>query len=177
MITGMPKLPFSIGKWGIKSGNRECHYCGRSEVPEIFAVDTFTNYSTSDYNGFRPNEDADFSFMWNSPPFGTRADYTLKREERKSKTLQAFIRATGQDKHSILIDYDAFQRVSAPDPSDPQKLYKPEAFDFRLRPDSAAADAGIRLPNININDDFTGRAPDLGAYESEQPLPHYGPRP
>jgi hypothetical protein len=148
---------------------------GRSEVPEIFTVDTFTNYSTSDYNGFRPNEDADFSFMWNSPPFGTRADYTSKREERKFKTLQAFIQATGQDKHSILIDYDAFQRVSAPDPSDPQKLYKPEAFDFRLRPDSAAVDAGVRLPNIN--DDFTGRAPDLGAYESDQPLPHYGPRP
>jgi hypothetical protein len=56
-----------------------------------------------------------------------------------------------------------------------QKLYKPEAFDFRLRPDSAAVDAGVRPPNIN--DDFTGRAPDLGAYESEQPLPHYGPRP
>jgi hypothetical protein len=147
---------------------------GRSEVPEIFTVDTFTNYSTSDYNGFRPNEDADFSFMWNSPPFGTRADFTSKREERKFKTLQAFIQATGQDKHSILIDYDAFQKVSAPNPSDPQKLYKPEAFDFRLRPDSAAVDAGVRLPNIN--DDFTGRAPDLGAYESEQLLPHYGPR-
>jgi hypothetical protein len=148
---------------------------GRSEVPEIFTVDTFTNYSTSDYNGFRPNEDADFSFMWNSPPFGTRADYTSKREERKFKTLQAFSQATGQDKHSILIDFDIFQKASAPDPSDPQKLYKPEAFDFRLRPDSAVVDAGVRLPNIN--DDFTGRAPDLGAYEGDQPLPHYGPRP
>ena len=57
----------------------------------------------------------------------------------------------------------------------PRKLYKPDDFDFRLRPGSAAVDAGIRLPNIN--DDFTGRAPDLGAYEIEQPLPHYGPRP
>jgi hypothetical protein len=148
---------------------------GRSEVPEIFTVDTFTNYSTSDYNGFRSNEDAGFSFMWNSPPFATRADYASKREERKFKTLQAFVQATGQDKHSILIDYDAFQRVSAPDLSDPQKLYKPEAFDFRLRPGSAAVDAGVRLPNMN--DDFTGRAPDLGAYEIDRPLPHYGPRP
>jgi hypothetical protein len=147
---------------------------GRSEVPEIFTVDTFTNYSSSDYNGFRPNEDADFSFMWNSPPFATRADYTSKREERKFKTLQAYSEATGQDKHSILIDYDVFQNVSAPDPSNPQTIYKPEAFDFRLRTGSAAVDAGIRLPNIN--DDFTGRAPDLGAYESGQPLPHYGPR-
>jgi hypothetical protein len=148
---------------------------GRSEVPEIFTVDTFTNYSTSDYNGFRPNEDAGFSFMWNSPPSATRADYTSKREERKFKTLQAYSDATGQDKHSILIDYDLFQKVTAPDPSDPRKLYKPDDFDFRLRPGSAAVDAGIRLPNIN--DDFTGRAPDLGAYETERPLPHYGPRP
>jgi hypothetical protein len=28
-----------------------------------------------------------------------------------------------------------------------------------------------------VNDDFTGRAPDLGAYEVGRPLPHYGPRP
>jgi hypothetical protein len=148
---------------------------GRSEVPEIFTVDTFTNYSTSDYNGFRPNEDAGFSFMWNSPPFATRADYTSKREERKFKTLQDFVQATGQDKHSILIDYDAFQKLSAPDPSDPRKLYKPDDFDFRLRPDSAAVDAGVKLPNVN--DDFTGRAPDIGAYETGRPIPHYGPRP
>ncbi len=82
---------------------------------------------------------------------------------------------TGQDQHSILIDYDVFQKVAAPDPSDPRKLYKPDDFDFRLRPDSAAVDAGVRLPNIN--DDFIGRAPDLGAYETGKPLPHYGPRP
>jgi len=148
---------------------------GRSEVPEIFTVDTFTNYSTSDHNGFRPNEDAGYSFMWNSPPFATRADYASKREERKFKTLQAFTDATGQDKHSILVGYDVFQKVTAPDPSDPRKLYKPDDFDFRLRPDSAAVDAGVRLPNIN--DDFAGRAPELGAYENGKALPHYGPRP
>jgi len=27
-----------------------------------------------------------------------------------------------------------------------------------------------------VNDDFTGRAPDLGAYELGRPLPNYGPR-
>ena len=74
----------------------------------------------------------------------------------------------------MLVDYDVFQKASAPDRSDPRTLYKPADFDFRLRPGSKAVDAGIRLPNIN--DDFTGRAPDLGAYETGQPLPHYGPR-
>ncbi len=53
-------------------------------------------------------------------------------------------------------------------------FYNPEDFDFRLKPGSVAVDAGILLPTIN--DDFTGKAPDLGAYELDRPLPHYGPR-
>jgi hypothetical protein len=35
-------------------------------------------------------------------------------------------------------------------------------------------DAGVRL--TGVNDDFTGRAPDLGALEVGRPVPHYGPR-
>ena len=50
-----------------------------------------------------------------------------------------------------------------------------EPPDLRLRPGSAAVDAGVRLPNVN--DGFTGSAPDLGAYEVGQELPVYGPRP
>jgi hypothetical protein len=148
---------------------------GRSEAPELFAVDTFTNYSSSDYNGFRPNEDAGFSFQWISPPFQVAADYAGKRETRNFKTLDAYSQATGQDAHSVLVDYDVFQNVKAPDPSDPRKLYKPADFDFRLRPGSKAVDAGVRLPNIT--DDATGQAPDLGAFELGRPLPVYGPRP
>ena len=37
--------------------------------PAIFTVNTFTNYTSSDYNGFRPNPGAESSFQWNSPPF------------------------------------------------------------------------------------------------------------
>jgi hypothetical protein len=147
---------------------------GRSEVPEIFTVETFTNYSSSDYNGFRPNEDAEFSFQWNSPPFAIRADYAGTREKRSFKTLEEFRKATGQDQHSVLVDYDVFQKASKPD-ADPRRLYRASDFDFQLRTGSVAIDAGTRLPNIN--DDFTGRAPDLGAYESGRALPHYGPRP
>ena len=40
---------------------------GKSETLETFAVETNTNYSSSDYNGFRPNEGAEFSFEWSSP--------------------------------------------------------------------------------------------------------------
>jgi hypothetical protein len=162
---------------------------GKSETPEIFAVETNTNYSSSDYNGFRPNEGAEFSFEWSSPPFSVRANFpgemgklstqaqarveAQARETRRFKTLKEFAEATGQDRHSVIVDYDIFQKVTPTGP-DPRTLYKPEDFDFQLRPGSAAVDAGVRLPGVN--DDFTGSAPDLGALEIGRPVPHYGPR-
>jgi hypothetical protein len=39
---------------------------GKSETLETFAVETNTNYSSSDYNGFRPNDGAMFSFEWST---------------------------------------------------------------------------------------------------------------
>jgi len=163
---------------------------GKSETLETFAVETNTNYSSSDYNGFRPNEGAEFSFEWSTPPFSMRANFpgelgklamqqqarleAQARETRRFKTLKEFSEATGQDRHSVLVDYDVFQKVTPPGPV-PTMLYKPADFDFQLRPGSVAVDAGVRLPGIN--DDFTGRAPDLGAYEIGRPVPRYGPRP
>jgi hypothetical protein len=61
-----------------------------------------------------------------------------------------------------------------PDPSRRGHVYQVDGYDFTLKPKSKAIDAGVALPNIN--DNFTGKAPDLGALESGQPLPHYGPR-
>ncbi len=60
---------------------------GRSEAPEVFAVDTFTNYSTSDYNGFRPNADAPFSFQWISS--GVRRAGGLRRRARDAELQDA----------------------------------------------------------------------------------------
>jgi hypothetical protein len=162
---------------------------GKSETLETFAVETNTNYSSSDYNGFRPNEGAEFAFEWSTPPLTMRANFMGEpgirstqeqtqfemkaRERRRFKTLKEYAEATGQDRHSLLVDYDTFVHVTPAGP-DPRTLYKPSDFDFALRPGSAAIDAGLRLPGVN--DDFTGRAPDLGAYEAGRPLPHYGPR-
>ena len=55
------------------------------------------------------------------------------------------------------------------------RLYTFRDYDFRLRPGSAAIDHGVPIPNVN--DGFTGTAPDLGAFEAGQPLPVFGPRP
>ena len=102
------------------------------------------------------------------------ADYKSAPVVHRFNTLKAYSDATGQEKHSVLVDYDVFAGVTMPDKTDPQRLYKPDGLDFQLRPGSAAVDAGVALPSIN--DDFTGRAPDIGAYETGRPLPHYGPR-
>ena len=50
-----------------------CSWAPSSERP-VFQIDTTTNYSTSDYNGFGANAGAN-NFAWNSPPDGMAADY------------------------------------------------------------------------------------------------------
>ena len=41
---------------------------GQGTAPAIFSVTTSTAYSSSDYNGFRPNPGAPYSFQWNVAP-------------------------------------------------------------------------------------------------------------
>jgi len=164
-------------------------FLGENSAPAIFAINTYTNYTSSDYNGFRPNAGAPYSFAWNSPPWATAADYSpLMRgrgagpapsslETRQYSTLEEYSRATHQDQHSVLVDYDVFMnvpRLDAQDVATVQKVYKAESFDFRLKPGSQAVDRGKALPNVT--DGFAGAAPDLGAIELGQTAPHYGPR-
>jgi hypothetical protein len=151
-------------------------FLGAQAAAPIFTLATYTNYTTSDYNGYRLNSKAEHAFAWNSPPFDVAADYDYKKKltVRHFKTLAEFSKTTGQETHSVLVDYDIFEHVAMPNESDPQRLYNPEDYDFRLKPGSAAIDRGVLLPTIN--DDFTGRAPDLGAIEFGKPVPHYGPR-
>ena len=168
---------------------------GENSAPAIFSVNTNTNYSSSDHNGFRVNPGAAFSFQWNSPPSKVRADYSgllLSRgpgpgrgapppnptlEVRRFATLAEYSSATHQDQHSVAVDYDIFvnvPRLDAQDLKKVQKLYKAEDFDFSLKPGSAAIDRGVNLPNVT--DGYAGQAPDLGALELGQTPPHYGPR-
>jgi len=165
---------------------------GENSAPAIFSVNTNTNYSTSDYNGFRPNPGAAFSFEWNSPRSSIQADYSglvsaggrggaagnSALETRRFPTLAEYSTVTHQDLHSVAVDYDVFVHVPNLDARDlktVQTVYKAEDFDFRLKPGSAAVDRGVILSNVT--DGFSGRAPDLGALEFGQAPPHYGPRP
>ena len=164
---------------------------GENSAPAIFSVNSYTNYTSSDYNGFRPNPGAAVSFEWDSPPPGVAQDFRdlLAAADgvqtppdkflvtRRFTSLGQYSVETGQDRHSLLLDYDVFVHVPMLDAKDlksVQKVYDARDLDFRLRPGSAAVDKGTTIPNIT--DGFSGAAPDLGALEVGVPMPHYGPR-
>jgi hypothetical protein len=143
-------------------------------LERVFGAQTFTNYSSSDYNGFRPNSGKPTMFEWSAPGGAALADYSAYPARRYYATFDEYRNGSGQDRNSVIIDYDVFTRVAAPDMADPQRVYKPDALDFRLKAGTAAVDAGVAL--ANITDGFAGRAPDLGALELGQPMFAVGPR-
>ena len=99
------------------------------------------------------------------------------RDAARSRRWRNTPRPPARTVTACAVDYDVFvnvRRLDAQDASSVQKLYKADEFDFRLKPRSAGVDKGALLPNVT--DGFAGRAPDLGALELGQPVPHYGPR-
>jgi hypothetical protein len=131
------------------------------------------NYS-SDYNGYRPNRNVRAQYSWLAPAPGKVAYEPKDAEWRTFSTLTEFQKATGQEAHGIELDYDIFESMKPPDPARRYHVYHAMDLNFRLRANAKAVDAGLRLPTIN--DNYTGKAPDLGAVELNQPEPHYGPR-
>jgi hypothetical protein len=133
-----------------------------------------TDAYSSDYDGFRPNKGVAQQYAWLAPAKG-QTSYEPKPEEWKTyPTLAAFRDATGQEAHGIEVDFDIFENLVPPDPTKRHAVYHAMDLNFRLKPGSKAVDAGVLIPTIN--DDFTGRAPDLGALELGAPAPKYGPR-
>ena len=149
---------------------------GQGAWPEVFSVETFTPWSTSDFNGFAVAAPGTSLFAW-AGPSGAAANYEARgpRPVQSFPSLKAYADRTGQDTHSRMIEWSVFRKASPPAKGDPTRLYRSGDFDFSLTPDSAAIDAGTVLPGIT--DGYTGAAPDLGALEAGQPLPVYGPRP
>jgi hypothetical protein len=141
----------------------------------VAAFPNATAYSTYDYDGYRPNRGAADQYVWIAPAAGKPRDFEVgMREAKRFKTVADLAAATGAETHGVELDYDIFENVSPPDPKQPHAVYHAADYDFRLKAGSKAVDAGTRLPNVN--EDFSGRAPDLGAIESGKPAPVYGPR-
>lgn len=105
-----------------------------------------------DYNGWAPDGQFVFTESWDG--------FSALRED------------SPYERHGVLLHQPVFQ--------DPMHI--PPQFSVFMRPPvgvalhpmSNAVDAGLRLPNIN--DDYRGEAPDLGALERGDPTPHYGVR-
>jgi hypothetical protein len=143
-----------------------------ADGPTIIAAFPYTTpYSVADYNGYRPNRGPDSpenQFVWLSPN-GERIGF---------KTLADLHQASGLEAHGITIDYDIFENlkmpIKAPGEDKPGPVYHAVDLNFKLDPKGKAVDAGVPIPNVN--DNFTGKAPDLGALEVGLPEPIYGAR-
>jgi len=141
-------------------------YHGKTHTAHMIYTGTLTPYSRLDYNGYRLNTPVE-PIRWLLPPTAQRG----KRTHVVCNRLAEFSAKTGYEQHGLRVDYDIF-RCAQPPLGTESAL--PTGHDLRLRPESAPVDRGRVLPNIN--DGFTGKAPDMGCYELGAPVPHYGPR-
>jgi hypothetical protein len=132
---------------------------GESSAPPIFSVTTSTAYSSSDYNGFRPNPGAAYAFQWSAP------------QQQRFQTLSQYAQATG-GRAQRARRYDIFVKVSKLDAQDRASVQKlPRRKTFRLKPNSPS------IMSLLPGSPTALRAPRQTSVVSRQPLPHYGPRP
>lgn len=117
--------------------------------------------STMDYNGWHGVADGGALFRWRDGD----------ESYREYGSLAGFRASTGHEQNGLMVDLDIFENAPVPEAG---RTYALEEFDLRLKAGNPVRDKGERLPNIN--DDFRGSAPDLGAYETGTEIPHYGPR-
>lgn len=134
-----------------------------------------TPYSIADYNGYRPNKGPDSpenQFRWLSP----------EGEWKEFKNFKDLQKASGLEVHGITIDYDVFEDLEKPIQGPvgtkfgemPGPVYHAVDLNFKLNPKGKAVDGGVVIPSVN--DNFNGKAPDLGALEVGKPAPIYGAR-
>lgn len=146
------------------------------DTPErpVLRLANSTSYSSSDYNGYRPNKGVADQYYFFAPKGSERVYEPKKEDWQVFPTLAALRAATGREQHSIEVDFDIFEKLVPPDPAQKFAVYHAMDLNFKLKPGSKAVDAGALIPTVN--EDHAGRAPDLGALEVGKPMPHYGPR-
>ena len=131
-------------------------------------IGTEANYG---YENTARMRDCDFDY----DGFGGDWKTFLKWNNVKYLTIEECREKAPVHKHVVRVSPDGLFASGVKAPADVKTQFPLTVNDLRLKEGSEAIDAGVVLPNIN--DGFAGKAPDLGAYELGQPLPHYGPRP
>ena len=129
---------------------------------------------TSDRYAFEnqaPAEDCDYDYdAFVGGPF----EMFLKWNNERFKTINDVRAKAPIYKHAVHIESSNGLFASGATPPQDEKSKVAAPPDLRLASGTAVIDAG--QPLSGINDGFSGKAPDLGAYELGAPLPHYGPR-
>ena len=128
---------------------REPQYCLPNNYERTWMTDV-------DYDGFDWGNSST-AFLWDN-------------HRKRFNDVASFAASVGIEQHGIRVrKEDIFEKWEIP--AEPCRV-SPQHLP--LKKGCAAVDAGDVLPNLS--GDFVGKAPDLGAYEFGQPLPHYGPR-
>ncbi len=150
-------------------------FIGPDDTRPSVQATNFTRYTTLDYNVYRKKPAGQGRYRWRSPMHDSLNQADEKDlSMRTFNTLEEFRNQTGMERHGMETDPDIFVHVPLPDPKQRGKIYPLAGYDFRLKPGAEVIDKACVLPNIN--DGYTGRAPDPGALEHGQPGPKYGPR-
>ncbi len=118
-----------------------------------------------------PNVDSDYDYDGFG---GMSGDVFMKWNNVKYATLDDVRKSCPVEKHCVVVDPKTAFASGIQAPTDNKVVFDIKVNDLRLKEGSAAIDAGETL--TGFNDDFKGKAPDLGAYEFGTELPHYGPR-
>jgi len=127
--------------------------------------------SLMDHNGYNALETGK-RLGWQEMPGGSI--WWRDVDRRWFDSTQAFTAYTGYEQHAVWgLSFRDFATPPAWSPDVSSRGF--DRLDFRLRPDSAAVDAGMSIPQIT--DGFRGKAPDLGAIECGELFPQVGPRP
>jgi hypothetical protein len=112
---------------------------------------------------------------WDYDGFGVKlADVFLKWNGVKYETLAEVRSNCPVERHCILLDPKTVFQSGVQPPDDNKKVFEIKLNDLRLKDGCGAMDAGEVLPGFNSG--FSGKAPDLGAYEFGTQAPYYGIR-
>jgi len=129
-----------------------------SRAPYAIELTCPIEESDWDYDAFVGGPFNNFAY-WNRVRYGSLAEFRA---------------GTGQEAHGLALPWSRGLFASGIGiPAEVATQY-PVGADVRLGGRSPVIDRGVVLPSVN--DGYAGTAPDLGAIEFGQPLPHYGPR-
>jgi hypothetical protein len=142
--------------------------------PHTLSMRRLRDNQILDYNAYLRG---DFGY----PPYQAQLS---RRDTRNLATLAQLSEVLGIEAHGVeLKDYSVFVDVPVPgyvfayrsveDPETIQWLPS-DAPDFTPAEGSPLVDAGVVIPGIN--EDYVGKAPDIGAIERGRRAPHFGPR-